>query len=120
MSRESSPAELRVSPDRKTLSVVWPDGTLDRLEAELLRVESPSAETQGHSPDEKVIVAGKRDVTIRAVEPVGSYAVRILFDDGHSTGIYTWRYFERMAERHDEMWRTYLAALSERGLTREP
>jgi DUF971 family protein len=112
------PTELRVSPDKRTLTVAWADGTRHDIPAELLRVESPSAEVQGHSPTQKVLVAGKRNVAIRDVQEVGSYAVRILFDDGHDTGIYTWPALRGFGERGPEMLRTYEDALEQAGLRR--
>ena len=90
------------------------------LPAELLRVESPSAEVQGHGPGEKRLVAGKRDVTIEAVESVGNYAVRLVFDDGHSTGIYGWRYLAELGAEPDMRLRTYRSRLREAGLSPDP
>ena len=88
------------------------------MPAELLRVASPSAEVQGHSPDQRVTVPGKRNVAISKVEPVGNYAVRIVFDDGHSTGIFTWTYLHKLGHDKDEVWNAYLVSLQEKGLTR--
>ena len=112
------PIELRLSPDGRRLTVAWADGARHEIAAELLRVESPSAEVQGHSPDQKTIVPGKRNVTIRDVQEVGSYAVRLVFDDGHDTGIYTWTSLRRFGESGDELFSDYLAALGDLGLTR--
>lgn len=112
------PTEIRLSPDGKILTVAWADGLRAPVQAELLRVESPSAEVQGHSPDQKTIVAGKRNVTIRDVQEVGSYAVRLVFDDGHDTGIYTWAALRDFAERGDEMFAAYEEALADLGLRR--
>lgn len=112
------PTEIRISADHKTLSVTYDDGRSDTLRAEFLRVESPSAEVQGHTPSQKVIIGGKREVTITGAVPVGAYAARLTFNDGHSTGIFTWDYLRRLAENHDSLWTTYLNALAERGLTR--
>jgi len=114
------PVEIRVKAAERRLDVSFDDGRTFRLPAELLRVESPSAEVQGHGGKQKRIVAGKRDVGIRGVEPVGSYAVRLLFDDGHDTGIFTWSYLYELGERQDEIWQRYLDALAERGLSRDP
>ena len=91
---DAFPTELRVSKDRTQLTVAFDDGSSYALAAELLRVLSPSAEVQGHGPGQKVTVPGKRNVTIRSVVATGHYAVRIAFDDGHDSGIYTWRYLE--------------------------
>jgi DUF971 family protein len=115
MTREV-PEELRVGDGGGRLTVVMPTGRRFDLDAEYLRVESPSAEVKGHSPGEAKIVAGKRNVKIARLEPVGSYAVRIIFDDGHSTGIYTWPYLIALADGRETIWPRYLAALEERRL----
>jgi DUF971 family protein len=112
------PSELRVNKSKDTLSVTFLDGLAADLSAELLRVMSPSAEVQGHSPAERKLVAGKRSVLIRQIEPVGNYAVRIVFSDGHSTGIYSWAYFRDLAENREELWNSYLEELSQAGLSR--
>jgi len=100
--------------------VTFDDGSHAALAGELLRVESPSAAVQGHSPAQKQIVAGKRGVGIAQVEPIGNYAVRIRFTDGHDTGIYTWAYLHELGRNGDAMWAAYLQALDERGLSRDP
>lgn len=115
---EKWPVELRLSSGGATLTVTWADGERHEIAAELLRVESPSAEVQGHSPEQKTIVPGKRNVKIRDVQEVGSYAVRLLFDDGHDTGIYTWDALRRFGEDGAEMFDDYEAALSSLGLKR--
>ena len=112
------PTELRVSKDRRTLTVTFDSGESFDLAAEFLRVESPSAEVRGHGGDEKQIVPGKSQVTIRDAEPVGNYAVRLIFDDGHDTGLYSWAYLLTLGQRQGELWAAYLEALAERGLTR--
>ncbi len=113
------PLEIRVYRDERRLEIDFDDGQTFDLPAELLRVESPSAEVQGHGPGQKVVVAGKRHVGIEAVEPVGNYAVRIVFDDGHDSGIYSWAYLYDLGRRREEIWQAYLRALAERGLSRE-
>lgn len=113
------PSELRVSRDRRTLTVMLGDGTTHGFPAEMLRVLSPSAEVQGHSPSQRVTLGGKRDVAISAVVPVGHYAVRIVFDDGHDTGLFTWTYFAELGRDRDARWREYLDALEAKGLRRE-
>jgi DUF971 family protein len=113
------PSEIRVVRGERRLEVDYDDGRTIDLPAELLRVESPSAEVQGHHPAHKRIVPGKRLVGIAGVEPVGNYAVRIRFDDGHDTGIFTWRYLRRLADEREAFWQAYLAALEERGLSRD-
>ncbi|GLK66860.1 DUF971 domain-containing protein [Hansschlegelia plantiphila] len=112
------PTELRLSGDGRTLTVVWGDGARHAIAAELLRVESPSAEVQGHSAEQKTTVPGKRDVKIRDVQEVGSYAVRLVFDDGHDTGIYTWPALRRFGEEGEEMFSDYEDALAAKGLKR--
>ena len=93
------PTGIRVSKDRQTLTVTFDDGAAFALSAELLRVLSPSADVQGHGPGQKLTVPGKRNVAIVSVQPTGNYAVRIGFDDGHDTGIYTWAYLRELGER---------------------
>ncbi|MFO1072087.1 MAG: DUF971 domain-containing protein [Geminicoccaceae bacterium] len=112
------PVEIRVRRAERQLEIDFDDGTSFSLPAELLRVESPSAEVQGHVPSQKVTVAGKHAVGITAVEPVGNYAIRILFDDGHSTGIYSWPWLHRLGRERDLLWRGYLDALAAQGLSR--
>jgi DUF971 family protein len=114
------PTEIRLSADKRTLSVAFEDGARYDLAAELLRVRSPSAEVQGHSPDQRKTVPGKREVMILGVEPVGSYAVRLRFDDMHDTGIYTWPYLRETGERQAALMAEYEAELSEKGLSRDP
>jgi DUF971 family protein len=112
--------ELRLKRDEKLLEVAFDDGTRFRLPAEYLRVESPSAEVQGHGPGQKTIVAGRRHVGILRIEPVGHYAVRIAFDDLHDTGIFSFDYLHRLGAEHDARWADYLQALAAKGLSREP
>ena len=112
------PTELRLDPAKSTLTVSFESGERFALAAEYLRVESPSAEVQGHAASQKQIVGGKRSVTISALEPVGNYAVRILFDDGHDTGLYSWDYLHTLGREQDRKWAAYLAALKSRRLER--
>ena len=114
----AAPRELRVSKDRRTLTATFPD---DRFEfpAEMLRVLSPSAEVQGHSPDGRVTVGGKRDITITGAEPVGHYAVKVRFSDGHDTGIFTWSYLRPLGPEKEARWNAYLAELADKKLTRD-
>ncbi len=112
--------EIRLKRDEKVLEVDFEDGKTFSLPAELLRVESPSAEVQGHGPDQKTIVAGRRHVGIMGVEPVGNYAIRINFDDLHDTGIYSWDTLYDYGQRQDELWQDYLDALKAQGLSRDP
>jgi DUF971 family protein len=112
--------EIRLKRTERLIEIDFDDGKSFRLPAELLRVESPSAEVQGHDPRRKTIVAGKRHVGISSVEPVGTYAIRIRFDDGHDTGLYTWDWLYNLGKDQERVWRTYLDALAERGMSREP
>ena len=114
------PVEIRVRTAEKRLEIDFDSGESFSIPAELLRVESPSAEVQGHGSGQKATVAGQRHVAIVAVEPVGNYAVRIRFDDGHSTGIYSWRYLYDLGRRKETIWNDYLGRLAERGLSRDP
>ena len=114
------PVELRLKKAEKRLEIGFDDGKQFSLPAEYLRVESPSAEVQGHGAGEKTIVAGRAHVGIMDLEPVGNYAVRIKFDDLHDTGIFSWRYLYELGQKQDELWAKYLAALADRGLSREP
>ncbi|HML13135.1 MAG TPA: DUF971 domain-containing protein [Xanthobacteraceae bacterium] len=114
------PTEIRLHKDRRTLTVSFDSGESFALPAEYLRVKSPSAEVQGHAPEERKTVPGKRYVAILEVQPIGNYAVRLVFDDLHSTGIYSWDYFLDLGRRYDDYWRDYLDELAARGLAREP
>ena len=111
---------IRLNKAERTLHVEFDDGSSFALPAEYLRVESPSAEVQGHAPHQRQIVPGKRTVSITGIEPVGNYAVRLLFDDRHDTGIYSWEYLHTLGMQHDQRWNAYLTALQQRGLSREP
>lgn len=114
------PTEIRLQKDRRGLVVRFDDGTDFQLPAEFLRVLSPSAEVQGHSRDQRVTVPGKIDVAITAVDPVGNYAVRLTFNDGHNTGLYSWTYLHRLGEERESLWSEYLADLKSKGLERSP
>lgn len=114
------PTEIRASKDRRTLTVAFDTGESYGLSAEYLRVFSPSAEVQGHSPEQRVTVGGKADVEIVKVEPVGNYAVRLTFDDMHNTGIYTWGYLLALGRERGTRWPGYLAELEAKGLARAP
>jgi len=114
------PTELRLHKHKAALTVAFDTGDTFEFPAELLRVFSPSAEVQGHSPDERKTVGGKRDVTILEVHPVGNYAVRLVFDDMHSTGIFSWDYFVKLGRDQGRMWGDYLADLAAKGLSRDP
>ena len=115
-----TPLEIRVRRASRRLEVDFEGGLRFSYPAEYLRVESPSAEVQGHSPADRVTVAGKQEVGIASVDPIGHYAVRIHFDDGHDTGIYTWEYLFQLGQEQEARWEAYLAALAVKGLSREP
>jgi DUF971 family protein len=114
------PTEIRYLAEAKCLEVAFDNGVTYSLPAEYLRVESPSAEVQGHGPSQKQILTGRRHVGILEIEPVGNYAVRIKFDDLHDTGIFSWSYLYKLGEERDEIWAKYLAELEQRGLSRDP
>jgi DUF971 family protein len=113
------PTEIRLHKDRRTLTVAFDSGESFALPAEYLRVKSPSAEVQGHAPEERKTVPGKRYVAILEVQPIGNYAVRLVFDDLHSTGIYSWDYFLDLGRHRDAYWQDYLDELAAKGLSRE-
>jgi DUF971 family protein len=112
------PEELRLGGGGTQLIVSFDTGERHELDAEYLRVESPSAEVKGHGPGQEQLVWGKRKVKISRLEPVGSYAVRIVFDDGHSTGLYTWPYLLKLGREHDAIWQAYLDKLAAAGFGR--
>jgi DUF971 family protein len=118
-SREPWPLEIRVVRAERRLEIDFDDGARFSYPAELLRVESPSAEVQGHTPSQKVTVPGKRAVGIVDVTHVGNYAVRITFDDGHDTGIYSWPWLYQLGRDQERIWLEYLDGLNARGLSRD-
>jgi DUF971 family protein len=118
--RTAWPTELTLRKDRTALTVAFDNGERYVLPAELLRVRSPSAEVQGHSPSERKVIGGKRQVAILEVHPVGNYAVRLAFDDLHSTGIFSWDYFLDLGRNQTRYWQEYEAELTEKGLSRDP
>ena len=112
------PSEIRVSKDKKTLTIGYGTDESHAFSAEYLRVFSPSAEVQGHSPDQRQLIAGKRNVEIMQIAPIGNYAIRITFDDMHDTGIFSWAWFDEMADSKEANWATYLEEIGEKGLSR--
>jgi DUF971 family protein len=116
---EPWPTEIRLAKDRRSLALTFSDGLSAALSAEMLRVMSPSAEVQGHSPAERKTVPGKREVMILAVEPVGNYAIRLRFDDMHDTGLYGWPLLHRYAREREALFAAYLAELEAKGLSRD-
>ena len=120
MNSTPRPTELVLHQASHALEVAFDDGSRFSLPCEYLRVESPSAEVQGHGPGQKVLVPGKRDVNIRGIVPVGNYAVQLQFDDGHDSGIYSWSYLHELGREREQRWASYLAELESRGLSRSP
>ena len=117
--RDQWPSELRLKENGRILRVSFESGDAYDLAAEYLRVMSPSAEVQGHRQEERLIIGGKRHCSVTAIEPVGAYAVRLIFDDLHSTGIFTWDYLHELGSLHDEKWAVYEAELKTKGLSRD-
>jgi DUF971 family protein len=115
----AEPTEISYDRQSRTLTVTFDDGKAFPLSAELLRVYSPSAEVQGHSPEQRTLVTGRRLVGITAIEPVGNYAVTLVFDDLHDTGIYSWTYLYELGEHRDALWQGYLDELAACGLGRD-
>lgn len=115
---ERVPTEIKLHQKSRVMEVAFDDGRQFRLPREYLRVYSPSAEVRGHGPGQEVLQAGKREVDIRSLEAVGSYAVQPVFSDGHSTGIYSWDYLYELGENQDRLWREYLAKLRDAGASR--
>ena len=113
------PSEIKLKKAERRLEVRFDDGSAFALPAEYLRVESPSAEVQGHGTGNKTIVPGKRNVAITSLEPVGNYAVRIIFSDGHDSGLFTWETLYRLGHAHGQIWADYEAALANKGLSRD-
>lgn len=112
------PTELRLQDGGRVLAIAFESGARFALPAEYLRVTSPSAEVQGHTAAERKTVAGKRDVRIGSIVPVGNYAVKLAFDDGHDTGLFTWRYLHELGDEHASRWEAHLAELASKGLSR--
>ena len=118
--QKHTPLEIRLNRDEKLLEVDFNDGKSFKITFELLRVESPSAEVQGHSPEQKQLVSGRRNVEIMEIVPVGNYAVTLKFDDLHDSGIYTWDTLRAFGENQDAMWANYLEELEAAGQSRDP
>lgn len=112
------PTKLTVRKDKKSLEIIFSENEAYELTAEMLRVLSPSAEVQGHSPEQRKTIGGKQNVEILKMEPVGNYAVRITFDDMHDTGIFSWSYFRELGQNQEVRWAEHLAELAEKGMVR--
>lgn len=115
---ESQPTEIRLNKDKNELKVAFDTGENFTFTAEFLRVMSPSAEVRGHAPSQRKTVPGKKNVTITAIEEVGHYAIKIVFEDGHDTGIYSWRHLHEIGTQQDNLWKAYLEELAQKGLSR--
>ncbi len=114
------PTEIKLHQASRAMELTFADGTSFRLPYEFLRVYSPSAEVRGHGPGQETLQVGKREVTIAEIEPVGYYAIRPKFSDGHDTGIYSWDYLYDLGVRQEALWRSYLARLAAAGASRDP
>jgi Uncharacterized protein conserved in bacteria len=114
------PLEIKLSKDKRLLTISFDDGAVYEMPAEYLRVSSPSAEVKGHTPAGRKTVSGKQDVAIKAIDPVGNYAIQIIFDDGHDTGFYDWAYLHTLGQEQTGRWAEYLKELEEKGLSRTP
>jgi DUF971 family protein len=110
------PTSLKLRTKSRLLEVAFDDGAVFELPFEYLRVYSPSAEVRGHGPGQETLQIGKHEVGVTKIEPVGAYAVRLVFDDGHDTGLYTWAYLHELGREHEHKWRQYLARLSDLGI----
>ena len=116
----AAPTEITLHQASRVLEIAFSDAAVFRLPCEFLRVFSPSAEVRGHGPGQEVLQIGKKDVAINAIEPVGAYAVRLVFSDGHDTGLYSWDYLYELGVNHDRMWSQYLDRLQQAGGSRDP
>ncbi|MCU0870064.1 MAG: DUF971 domain-containing protein [Burkholderiales bacterium] len=114
------PTDIVLHRKSRQLEIAFDDGLRARLDCEFLRVFSPSAEVRGHGPGQETLQVGKRDVNITAIEPVGAYAVKLVFDDGHDTGLYSWDWLHQLATEHATLWPAYLARLEAAGASRDP
>jgi DUF971 family protein len=120
MSDKPRPTDIRLHQKSRVLEIAFDDGAIFRLPCELLRVYSPSAEVRGHGPGQEVLQVGKENINIRAIEPVGSYAIKLVFDDGHDTGLYSWELLYQLGTRREEFWTQYLERLKQAGHERSP
>jgi DUF971 family protein len=116
----STPTLIKLHSKSRELELAWDDGVNCSLSCEFLRVHSPSAEVQGHGPGQEVLQVGKKDVAVTDVRPVGNYALQLVFDDGHDSGIYSWRYLRELCDNREALWEKYLARLHAAGATRDP
>ena len=120
MAKPPRPSDITLHQQSNMLDVTFDDGTRFSMPVEYLRVYSPSAEVRGHGPGQEVLQVGKRNVGVTAIEPVGMYAIKLVFSDGHDTGIYSWEYLHELGRKQDSNWKTYLARLQQAGKSRDP
>ena len=116
----TTPTEITLHQQSRQLGITFDDGAHYRLPFEFLRVYSPSAEVRGHGVGQETLQVGKKEVNVLNIEPVGSYAIKIVFDDGHDSGLYTWEYLHKLGQNQDAMWQDYLKQLEAAGASREP
>ncbi len=116
----NTPTEITLHQQSRALEIAFDDGVRHRLPYEFLRVFSPSAEVRGHGPGQEVLQVGKMNIGVIDVEPVGTYALKIKFDDGHDNGLYTWEYLRELGKYQDAMWQDYLTKMEVAGQSREP
>jgi DUF971 family protein len=114
------PTEIKLHQKSRLLEIAFDDGSRFSLPCEYLRVFSPSAEVRGHGPGQEVLQVGKRNVEIKEIEPVGNYAVKLVFSDGHDTGLYSWDYLHELGEKQESSWKSYLARMEAAGASRDP
>ena len=119
MSTTPTPSEIKFHQKSKLLEIIFDDNTECMLSTEFLRVHSPSAEVQGHSPEQAVLQVGKENVSINKIEPVGNYAIKIFFSDGHDTGLYSWKYLHMLANNYQKLWTEYIGKLDASGIQRK-
>lgn len=120
MSDEIRPEGIQLHTRSRELELTYPGGASCRLSCEFLRVHSPSAEVKGHGPGQEVLQTGKQNVNIEAIRPVGNYALQLVFDDGHDTGLYSWDYLHHLCSQREPLWEEYLRRLQEAGASRDP
>ena len=119
MTKSPRPTDITLHQQSNMLDITFDDGSRYSMPVEYLRVYSPSAEVRGHGPGQEVLQVGKRNVSVKAIEPIGMYAVKFIFSDGHDTGIYSWDYLRELGTKHDSNWKTYLARLEQAGKGRD-
>ncbi len=115
-----TPTEITLHQQSRVLEIAFDDGARYCLPYEFLRVYSPSAEVRGHGPGQEVLQVGKKNIGVNGVEPVGTYALKIIFDDGHDNGLYTWEYLQELGKYQEGMWQEYLSKMEAQGASREP